>query len=942
MLNKKRFTAGLLTALLAFNTFITFSSAEFIDIYGEESSENLSRGVVHEKILRFTHKGWLNINVLRIDTDDNYTSLEVLTSKNGISNRDSLTNLASESENAHKVVGAINGDFYDTRAFATIGPVVKDGELITSSKSHPDFATFNIDDKNKPFIDYWQEGSIRLINGKNSSVLNIAYKNKPYINTGGILLDSNWGELSFGNEMHDDIVEMVIVDNRVQEIRDNLEAIEIPDNGFIIAATGEVKAHILNNFSQNDRVLLNMTGKPNFEELSLAMGGGSIILKDGIIPDDFSLKISGNHPRTGLGISKDKDEIIMVTIDGRTSSYTGTTQRELAEILIELGAYDGINLDGGGSTEMVVKPLGDETVTITNNPSGGFERKIMNGLAVLNNSPKSQLKDIKIECDDTNIFLGTSRKFRVKAYDGNYNPAHVDLDDVIWRVNGIEGDFMEDKFIPTTTGEGTIEVSFKNKTASIDIQVLEHPNKLHISPSKIFAEAEREVPLYIEAVNDEGFKAKINSDDLIWSIPNKIGDIENNTFISSKEVSNDIIKASLNNIDAYIQVSTNYLKVIFDDFERLNAGFLPYPKEVVGNFELSPSPKNGQSSGKLSYDFTDVNASKAAYIVFNDGGLQLKEKPEKLGLWVYGNKGNGHWLRGKITDSAENSYNITFERNVDWEGWKFVEAIIPNRAIAPIKLERIYLVETEPLFMDSGYIYVDDITAFYKPSFDKEIPKDTTVYIDKRNISSELKNEDSFRFLAHGSIGDIDTMLDTWFVNELADITETMDLNLFTNHIDGKLENQLLDNYLVGASGYSHTQFKNSSFIRLDNSERGLRATDYNQWIWLLDKVKNLESDSLFVVLPKPLSFIDKLEEKLFFDTLGKLRKEKNMDIWILSGGNNKDFEIETIKGIGLVKLKSFPTYDEIDPEKDLKYMVFTVNDGYVTYEIKNMFKKDR
>lgn len=941
MLSKKKFFTGLLTSVLAFNTFVTFPAAEFIDIYREESSENISRGVVHEKILKFTDKGWLNINVLRVNVKDKYTSLEVLTSKNGISDRDTLTNLASEEEDANKIIGAINGDFYDTKSFATIGPIVKNGELITSSKNHPDFATFNIDNKDNPFIQYWEATSIKLISAKNNSILNVDYKNKPYINTGVILLDSNWGNLSFGNQIHNDIVEMVIVDNRVQEIRNNLEAVEIPDNGFVIAATGEAKEHILNNFSENDKILLSIATEPNFERLSLAMGGGSVILKDGIIPSDFSLKISGNHPRTGLGISRDKDEIIMVTIDGRTSSYPGVTQKELAEILVELGAYNGINLDGGGSTEMVVKSLGDNNVSIANNPSGGFERKIMNGLAVLNKSPKSYLKDIKLECDDTSIFVGTSRKFRVLAYDQNYNPIEIDLKKAKWSVSGIEGDFVDNKFIPETTGKGTIRVSYKNKTSSLDIQVLDNPNKLHILPSRIHAEGEKEIPLYIEAENDEGFKAKVDSDDLIWSIPNKIGDIEDNTFISSNKVSNDIIKASLNNIDAYVQVSTSYLKVILNDFERLSASFLPYPNEVLGSFELSSKPKNGQTSGKLIYDFTNVNASKAAYIVFNDGDIHMAERPEKLGIWVYGNKGNSHWLRGKLTDSAGNSFNITFERNVDWDGWEFIEAVVPDNAVAPLKLERIYLVETEPLFMDSGYIYVDDITAFYKPNFDKEIPKDTTVYIDKRNVSTELKNENSFRFLAHGSIGDIDTMLDKLFINKLSDITKSMDLNLFTNHIDSKLEEKLSDNYLVGASGYSHTQFKNSSFIRLDNTGGGIRATDYNQWIWLLNTVKDLRSDSLFVVLPKPLNFADKLEEKLFFDTLTQLREEKNMDVWIFTGGNNTDFEIEAIKGIRLVKLKSLPNYDEIDFDNDLKYMLFTVNDGYVTYEIKNLFTEE-
>jgi hypothetical protein len=60
----------------------------------------------------------------------------------------------------------------------------------------------------------------------------------------------------------------------------------------------------------------------------------------------------GRHPRAALGISG--DEIVLVACDGRRSRVDeGLTLEELAEVLIGLGAEDGINLDGGGSTTLV-------------------------------------------------------------------------------------------------------------------------------------------------------------------------------------------------------------------------------------------------------------------------------------------------------------------------------------------------------------------------------------------------------------------------------------------------------------------------------------------------------------------------------------------------------------------------------------------------------------
>ncbi|RKD21914.1 Predicted protein [Caminicella sporogenes DSM 14501] len=940
MNNFKKCFSKILSFILIFNMFLNFSHAEFINIYEEKNTQNISKGVTYEKILKFTDKGWLNLNVLRIDLNDKYTSLDILTSEKGISSKDSLTKLAASNKNSEKIIGAINADFFDTNKTATMGPVVKDSNLITSSLMDPSFATFNIDKENNPFIDYWSLSNITLKNETNNYILNIDFKNKPYIENRVVLLDKNWGQTSFGNSKHPNIVEMIVENDEVSEIRDNLDPITLPNDGFVIVATDSAKEKVLNNFKIGDRVSLNIETNPDIEKLKLAVGGGSVILKNGRVLDKFTLDIKGRHPRSALGINKDKNEIILLTVDGRTSSYPGATQTELANILLKLGAYDAINLDGGGSTEMIVKPLGEKNLQIANNLSDGFERRIMNGLAVLNNAPKSSIKGIIISCEDSNIFVGTSREFKIKGYDENYNPIDIDPKDVNWSVSGIDGEFIENRFIPKSTGKGIIKASFKGKNATFKINAIDNPIKLQISPSKIFIDTNSQTTLSAVAVNDEGYKAKIDLKDLILSIPDGIGEIQDNTFISSDKPSSGIIKVSLKDLDAYIQIAVGYKKVILDDFETKKGEFLSYPSEVTGNFEISSDEKkNGNFSGKLTYDFSKVSSSKAAYIVFND--FYIDKKPEKLGLWVYGTYGNAHWLRGKLTDSNGNSFTIDFSKNVDWNDWKFVEAAVPKNAVAPLKLERIYLVEPDSCLLDSGYIYIDDLTAFYKSTFDKKVPKSETIFLDKRNIHSELKNENSFRFLAHGNITEIDTPLDELIINDIANISNEMDINVFAGYVDKKLRDKITKQYIIGYEGYSISKFKNASFIKLDNSKGSIRQTDYNQWIWLLDTVKNIDSKSLFVILPKPLNFADKLEEKLFINTFKKLKEEKNIDVWILTNSNDSQrFKVEVKDGIRFVTLKSYPIYNDMDICNEIKYMLFTVNDGYVTYEIKNMYEK--
>ena len=66
--------------------------------------------------------------------------------------------------------------------------------------------------------------------------------------------------------------------------------------------------------------------------------------------------VHGLNPRTAFGLSKDRHYMYLLTIDGRQSGYSdGAYDWETAEWLKIVGAWDGANMDGGGSTCMVAQ-----------------------------------------------------------------------------------------------------------------------------------------------------------------------------------------------------------------------------------------------------------------------------------------------------------------------------------------------------------------------------------------------------------------------------------------------------------------------------------------------------------------------------------------------------------------------------------------------------------
>ncbi|MCC6579513.1 MAG: phosphodiester glycosidase family protein [Phycisphaeraceae bacterium] len=82
------------------------------------------------------------------------------------------------------------------------------------------------------------------------------------------------------------------------------------------------------------------------------------------------------HPRTAVGLSEDKRHLILMVIDGRQFGYSlGATTQETARWIARCGAHDAINLDGGGSTTMVID---DEQggIKYVNRPSEAQERFI--------------------------------------------------------------------------------------------------------------------------------------------------------------------------------------------------------------------------------------------------------------------------------------------------------------------------------------------------------------------------------------------------------------------------------------------------------------------------------------------------------------------------------------------------------------------------------------
>jgi hypothetical protein len=119
-----------------------------------------------------------------------------------------------------------------------------------------------------------------------------------------------------------------------------------------------------------------------------AISGLPLIVEDGHIsdqikPDEY---YAGLHPRSAVGLDRTKRTLLLFVVDGRQPNYSeGVTLPELAQIAIDYGADEAFNLDGGGSSTLVIEDAQSHP-QILNSPIHasipGMERPVGNHLGV--------------------------------------------------------------------------------------------------------------------------------------------------------------------------------------------------------------------------------------------------------------------------------------------------------------------------------------------------------------------------------------------------------------------------------------------------------------------------------------------------------------------------------------------------------------------------------
>jgi exopolysaccharide biosynthesis protein len=131
------------------------------------------------------------------------------------------------------------------------------------------------------------------------------------------------------------------------------------------------------------------TGLEGVEDAVAGLGArdgkpGTLLVEDGENRGATAQVAPGQrHPRTAAGVSRDGRTLLLLVVDGRQPGWSvGVTLPDLARMMIEAGAWDAVNLDGGGSSAMWHRETGGLVGRILNRPSDGRVRPVANHLGV--------------------------------------------------------------------------------------------------------------------------------------------------------------------------------------------------------------------------------------------------------------------------------------------------------------------------------------------------------------------------------------------------------------------------------------------------------------------------------------------------------------------------------------------------------------------------------
>ncbi len=466
----------------------------------------------------------------------------------------------------YRVVGAINGDFYDTATGYPLGILISGGELLSGSSEYY-AAGFRADGSavmGSPQL------SIMAYAGERS--LKLASINKPRVNRAGVtMLTCDYrDDHTAGPSVASEGVNVVasIVDGRaaIGETL-TLQVTEVAEDAVVrtlgedqVLLTGGVEGYteglsFLRSLVPGELVTIACTTPdPQWNEVTEAIGAYHLLVENGTAREDFEVSAA---PRTAVGVKANGD-VILYALDGRQNSVSmGASLGVLARRMEELGCVTALCLDGGGSTTAAAALPDGASARLLNSPSDKTQRQVSNHLLLLApGGATGEAGGVYLAADAPAVLKGHTVKLTANVTDTRYFPMQLPLD--FFATDGFVADGVFTA--PGQSGRVTVTASYGMYSAQQHIQVLDGPGSLTIraqgsSAASLSVVAGSSIQL-VPSASYNHLPLEIFPEELVWTVDPKLGTIdEKGLFTSSGQAGSGTITASCGGVEATLPVS---------------------------------------------------------------------------------------------------------------------------------------------------------------------------------------------------------------------------------------------------------------------------------------------------------------------------------------------------------------------------------------------------
>lgn len=742
---------------------ITFLHADLL------TSTPVGPGIIyhHDQI----SAGPWQIHVLEIDLGDTMNTLETVKAFNALEGYERTSSMANRSSaEGHRVIGAINGDFYASGGISIGAQIIK-GTLL--KRPYPR-SVFALSASKSPLIE------IVSFNGhilkEDSLFFSISGINETRQENQLVMYNQYFGTHTgtnqWGCEISVQYLEAPVgVNAPIQAIVTAKDSIMEAGHGnmsipggsrAILSGHGLARDFLNAHIFVGDTLTIQLNLPPSQSILRELIGGTPRLIRNGAPSVEWENESIGSsftydrHPRTAVGFSADSSHVYFFTVDGRQVGYSvGMSLFELADYMIEWGVYQGINLDGGGSTTMVLDG------EVMNSPSDGTERTVANALMAISMAPLGPLAYISLPWEETFAPIESQLQISVTGTDSYYNPVSVPTDSLIWTCDPLIGTISATGLFtaaPVVT-QGFIIVSLGDILDSVLVHVTDIAS-LTLEPDPVVLEINDIQIMSATARDNFNNVLEIEYSAYSWWVSPDLAAISADGAVLAQHLGVGSIQATYHGVSASVPLIVGSPdQVMIDDFSDVDNYSLSGAVINLSACALTTDSSHfvsSPSSGRLDYSLTTGGTS----VLYLDCNIQISGSPEYVSIEVYGDN-SAHWLRGEFKNAAAEKFIVNFtdaSPGINWNNeWRELSALIadatphwgnPNASLSfPITWTKLYLAETNDNNKDSGTLYIDNLTATHLASDVEGAPSNTpTLFQLEDHYPNPFNASTNFRF----------------------------------------------------------------------------------------------------------------------------------------------------------------------------------------------------